>query len=246
MHSSATPSIVPLPIKKPKIIKRLPEELWLGVLECLSVSDLLVVRSLSRKWKSMSNLVLSSILESRFIKLSYETEAADAKHKESEGVRLPLLAHYRDFLLVPTIHENLTEVVWYSNAPFEVQAVAECLVRLKGGVNLPDEERMPWSELRRIMKRADFKMWISSLSTNIEKVDYHDALQVEQIIRVEPLITYERLRDVSMAGYRLLILVAASLQYATIGHELRKVERTAKLLTRSLDKTRLFMAAIAN
>jgi hypothetical protein len=40
-------------------------------------------------------------------------------------------------------------------------------------------------------------------------------LAVENIIRLDPFITYERLREVSLAGYRLLIKVAAALQVIT-------------------------------
>jgi hypothetical protein len=128
--------------------------------------------------------------------------------------------HYRGFLSAPATNDFLTEIIWYANVPREVQIVMECLCRLKGGIAQPDNERMEWIDIKKIIKRSDFRMWLACLATNVEFIRPSDAKKVEQIIRVDADITYERLRDVSMAGYRLLIQVAACLQFSTISTEL--------------------------
>ena len=45
-------------------------------------------------------------------------------------------------------------------------------------------------------------------------------------------ITYERLRDVSTAGYKLLIIVAACLQYGGIKEEVRKAQAVVEAVER--------------
>lgn len=89
---------------------------------------------------------------------------------------------------------------------------------------LDSTSRISWIDIRRILKRSDFKLWLANLAVNVEFIDIkyvlmnscsivylyfkflsclnRDTKKVEQIIRVDPLITYERLREVSMAAYR--------------------------------------------
>jgi hypothetical protein len=66
------------------------------------------------------------------------------------------------------------------------------------------------------MQRYDFKRWFLALDTSVESIPMPATVFVEHIIRMDPLITYERLRDVSLAGYRLLIKVAAALQVLNV------------------------------
>jgi hypothetical protein len=62
------------------------------------------------------------------------------------------------------------------------------------------------------MQKSEFKAWFLNLNSAVNDVSIEATQQVENIIRLDPFITYERLREVSLAGYRLLIKVAAVLQ----------------------------------
>ena len=234
---------IPLPLKQKTF--RLADELWLEIFAHVPVGSLLRGRQVCRKWKCFSDDVLLKILEPKYFDLMLSTKQAQEKSAAMKQQKLPLLEHYKDFLTVPTIQENLNEVIWYSNAPYEVQAVVECLVRLRGGVTSERDERISWMELKKTLKSTDFKLWMTSLSTNVEFIQISDTAIVEHIIRVEPLITYERLRSVSMAGYRLLILVAASLQYSSISNDIKLVEHNAVKLTEQLNTQSLFLDAIS-
>jgi F-box domain len=233
---------VPLPLKQKTF--KLADELWLEIFAQVPVEGLLKTRLVCRKWKAFSNDKLLNILEPKYFDMMFLTKQAEAKSLTIKKEKKPLLDHYKDFLTVPTIQENLNEVIWYSSAPYEVQAVVECLVRLKGGITVDRDERITWADLKKILKSFDFKLWMTSLATNVEFIDISDTATVEHIIRVEPLITYERLRAVSMAGYRLLILVAASLQFSSISNEVKLVETNAKALGNQLDRQALFLGSI--
>ena len=60
----------------------------------------------------------------------------------------------------------------------------------------------------------------------------------------DPNITYERLREVSTAGYKMLIVVAAVLQYAGIAEELRGLKRKCVGFESSVGSTKLFVEAV--
>jgi hypothetical protein len=231
-------------LPKGKPVVHLPQELWLAVFQNLPAVALLNTRTVSKKWKALSNAVLAERLRSPLVDLSIKARQARLELKALKVEREPQLDHYREFLTAPGNAENLSEVLWYSNVPPEVQTVCECLVRLRGGIALPDSERMAWADIKRIMKKSDFKLWLHCISTNVEFVNISDTRKVEQIIRLDPTITYERLRDVSMAGYRLLIVVAASLQFSSISDEISTLNQKSVMLETTLKYTCQFMDAI--
>jgi hypothetical protein len=235
--------IVPkLPKGKPTV--HLPQELWLAVFQFCPATALLTARSVSKLWLKISNAVLADRLRSPLVDMALKTRQAQLELKSLEVEHGPQLDHYRSFLTIPGSTEHLSEIIWYTNVAPEVQTVCECLVRLRGGISLPDTERMSWNDIRKIIKKSDFKLWLHCLGANVEFINISDTRKVEQIIRVDPTITYERLRDVSMAGYRLLILVAAALQFSSISDEVSSVKNKAIALETQLKFTSQFMDAI--
>lgn len=211
--------------KKPKLPAvpyyiSLPMELYYEILKYCTTKSLLQFRLVSKSTMAIANSLLCKSLLVPFIDLSIKTRTLEIEYNSAQDTQRPLLEHYRGFLNPPTLNDDLTEVVWYTNVREELKVVLECLCRLKGGVMLPDNERMHWPEIKNMLKKSDFRLWISSLLTNVEFIKILDTKKVEQIIRVDPLITYERLREVSTAGYRLLIVVAACLQFSSISYEL--------------------------
>lgn len=199
----------------------LPVEIWILILLKSSNCSLRKCRLLNRKFYQMSNNILIKVYDPLVHQLNSTYNIACLSYNQLKLIKAPQLDHFKQFLLSPTTMENLSEIIWYTNPQAEVQSVCECLLRLFGAYPHTDSTTRPsWHEMRRILKRSDFKLWMLNLAVNIEFVDIKDTKKVEQIIRVDPLITYERLREVSMAAYRLLILVAASLQYSTISGEL--------------------------
>jgi len=226
----------------------LPIELWRLILEQVcksntpSVLDPTTLRLLNRKFKALSNIVLSRVYQSKVDSLSIECLALNGDFKALQAVKNPQLDHFRQFLMVPTTMENLNEIIWYTNAQIEVQSVCECLVRLFGAYkDIDSETRISWIEIRKTMRKQEFKLWIANLAVNVEFVDIQDTKKVEQIIRVDPLITYERLREVSMPAYRLLILVAATLQYSTISSELALSKSKLSMVEKRLSRSTSFL-----
>ncbi|KAI8894983.1 hypothetical protein BC833DRAFT_567863 [Globomyces pollinis-pini] len=206
---------------KSKRIYYLPNEVWTRVFQYAKFKSLLELRKSNKLFKKLANLVLASQLYQPFIKLVHHTNVQTLSYQTLRVEKIPHLNHYR--------------VIWFSNPPVELQTVCECLCRLKA------TERMNWTDIRKIMKKSDFKLWLLCLSTNVDSISIKNTRKVETIIRLDPLITYERLRDVSMAGYRLLILVAASLQYNSIADELVTKRLGVAELEEGLEKMAYFL-----
>lgn len=233
---------------KPQLPKKtsvtIPNELWFLILDQCANHTLLKVRLICSKFKTISNELLTNRLKAPLVELFEALRESQLELADVEREKLPQLEHYKGFLNVPSIHENLSEVIWYAAAPPEVQSVCECLVRLYLGSNQPPVDKMEWNDIRRVMKKSEFKLWVHCLSTNVEFIKISATRQVENIIRVDPMITYERLREVSMAGYRLLIIVAASLQYSSISDEISSKKAETDMLLNTVEFTSLFMDAI--
>lgn len=225
----------------PKLSPQLPVELWLQILSNLSLKDLKTFRLTSSKWMPYSNFLINKTLTPRFSAL--ESERIDLNEILASVTlhKLPELTHYKSFLTDPNIVESMEEAQWIVVAPVEVQTICECLVRLYGAIEEDDSTRISWLNIRCIMRLDDFKTWLVSLSDNVDHVPYQYAQDVEQIIRTDPAITYERLRIVSNAGYRLLIAVAAILQYSSISEEILRRTREVAELDVSIEKSVTFL-----
>ncbi|KAI8814688.1 hypothetical protein BJ742DRAFT_652082, partial [Cladochytrium replicatum] len=224
----------------------LPNELFLLVFGKTDTSVLLTMRYASTHMKRLVEDVLASRLETTTMELSVRRTLSAKRFFEAEKVKRPHLRHYRQFLRNISTNE-ITEATWYTTPPPELQTVCECLCILKGAnsdVALDSEPRMTWPTIKKLMTRYDFKTWITNLRMGVEHIPYPAAKRVERIIMLDPSITYERLRDVSMAGHKLLIIVAACLQYCTISEDLRMKSRELNNIDRSLDRAALLLECV--
>jgi hypothetical protein len=231
--------------KLPKVRRvYMPRELWLEIFEFCSVASLLNARSVNKAWNVLANDILAARLKNELLEVCVLSRNQEIDYKAIKQNCEAELGHYRDFLNVPGTVENLSEVISYINVQHEVQMVCECLVRLRGGVATPYTERMTWKDIRTRMKKSDFKIWLYNLSINVEFIDLEDIHKVENMIRFDVTITYERLRDISLAGYRLLILVAACIQFSIVSNRLSEKKVKTEALQRKLVNASKFMDVI--
>ncbi|KAJ3044000.1 Dynein heavy chain 10, axonemal [Rhizophlyctis rosea] len=248
------PSVLSQP-KQPQI-PFLPNELILSLLEHLPTKTLLTTRLVSRRFRRLSNLVLSPRIESSLTTLEQQRQESDAQVRETEITKRPMLRHYRQWLRNASSHE-VTEATWYAKPPEELKVVCECLCILKGvkeprksspsppsSSSTSEEDPLSWHTIRKTMSLYSFKTWLTSLRTQVDQIPYPAIQRVEQIIISNPLITYERLREVSTAGYNLLILVAACLQYCAIAEELKRQKAEFVELDRGCARLEMFLSAL--
>ncbi|KAJ3107456.1 hypothetical protein HDU97_004052 [Phlyctochytrium planicorne] len=107
----------------------------------------------------------------------------------------------------------------------------------------PEETPMTWAHIKKTMTRYDFKTWLTNLRVGVDYIPFQNVKRVERIIMMDPNVTYERLREVSMAGYKLLIIVAACLQYCAISEDLRVRRRDMVAIEKKLSKFKMFVEA---
>ncbi|KAI8826988.1 uncharacterized protein EV422DRAFT_485002, partial [Fimicolochytrium jonesii] len=235
----------------------LPNELILLVLDNLSDSALSVVRTVSRRWANLANVILVARFEAKIEPLAIA--AIDAKRTliESEVGQRHGLAHYKDFLRrIPP--SDLSEAIWFASPPEEVRTICECLLRLKGISNDSSSgsrkssstqsagpQPMPWKVIKKHMSQYDFKRWFLDLQVNVDFIPHRNIKFVEEIIMMAPdTINYDHVRSVSLAGYRLLILVAACLQYGCISEDLRTKKNRVLKIEKTLVNVQKFIDAI--
>lgn len=228
-------------LKKPLVL--LPNELWLHIFELTPCHNLLNVRLVSRSFAQLANVSLKYRLQSPLQTLSQKSVTLHAMVRHLRNTKTPHLEHYQEFLRQSS-PSDLTEVIWYTSPPQELRTVCECLLRLKDPELNKIHDPLSWAFIKRSMSKYEFKSWFLEMQTTVNDISIESTLFVENIIRMDPLITYERLRDVSRAGYRLLIKVAASLQYCNILNEMRKKERESKICDNVLERTIKFTNAI--
>ncbi|KAJ1557429.1 hypothetical protein HK405_016048, partial [Cladochytrium tenue] len=180
--------------------------------------------------------------------------AAEARLTAAETEWLPLLRHYAGFLGgsgggagVTTAVADAAEAAWYASPPDELKSVCECLCILHlgdGGGSGGGESPMAWAAIRKHMARYDFRSWLSNLRTRVSGIAPGAVRRVEAVIVSNAAITYERLRDVSTPGYKLLIVVAACLQHARAAGELRARRGEAEAARGRAERMEAFRRAL--
>jgi hypothetical protein len=105
----------------------------------------------------------------------------------------------------------------------------------------PDGQSISWNSVKKMSARS-IKEWFIGLST----IDYFGVMQVEAIIQRDQDITYERLLEVSNPSYRLLIVVAAMLQYANLSEGIKIEQRSMNALKKSLLRSEVFVGFLAS
>lgn len=218
---------MPARTKSQPALFNLPSELILQICSSATLQDLLQIRSSCSYLASPANYLLEKNYTERTSMLSMQLLTSKTRYRELERTLAPHLTHYRHFLRNLGVGE-VGEVAWYSTPPPELHTVATCLYILKHGCTpLAEDERpcgsmVPWQTVKKTFSQFSFKNWFTNLRTNVDSIPFSNIKIVERIIQLDAAITYERLRDVSMAGYKLLIVVAAILQYGTISEDIKR------------------------
>jgi dynein heavy chain len=216
----------------------LPYEIHHLIFQGLSLEQLCALRGVSRESQAIVARTLRNRVEMHLSLLKQQRSEIQDQLNTREKVSAPNLRHYRSFLQQISLNE-ISEAMWYSSPPRELQIVCECLCILKLG-NLCN--RLEWRSTKVALSKYEFKHWLSNLKTNVQRIPIENVKRVENIIANDSSITYERLRDVSMAGYRLLIYVAATIQYAKLHNELRVLKnRLEEIDKRSSSLSRFLM-----
>ena len=219
-------------------IPKVPNEIWVQTVQFCDLQTLLQLRRVNTLFLKMSNATLRKRLDNEFLVHLEALEKLKMQHEELVKSSAPNLEHYREFLLAD-MNEFVSELCYYLEVPIEVRVVAQCLLRLYGNANAKT-----WAEQRKIMKSTDFRLWLNSLPVLVKEIDIKNTRAVEDLIRNDPAITYVRLRAVSMAGYRLLIVVAACLQYSSIQNEVSTSKLTLENFSQICETGTKFMGAI--
>ncbi|KAI9007352.1 hypothetical protein BC832DRAFT_523881, partial [Gaertneriomyces semiglobifer] len=223
----------------------LPTELLYAIFEVADTQSLCMLRATCSRFDAIATVVLLARVKQRIAGLQVEHAAAARVYKLTEMEQTEYLLHYQGFLVnIPS--SLIDEAQWYHMPPEEVQTVCECLCILQGDIyaiaeNKPvtsrvevlPKTRFSWSTIKKSMARPSFKRWIQQLpTTGVDKIPFTNVKIVERIIMRDPQVTYERLRVVNRVGHRLLIIVAACLQYCTIKEDLKVKRATLKYLDR--------------
>ena len=248
---------------KPKEIILLPVEIIYEIFSHLPVQHLINQRLTSHLWKEIATRQLVRDLKQQISALHLEYKHAHTKYMDRETAMRPHVRHYTSFLN-GIASSDVTEATWYSSPPEELQTVCECLCLLKEscdseyivGTNMTmasdalqntlttTYKRIPWSTIKKTMSKYEFRQWVLGLNENVNQIPIQNAKRVEQIIVQDASITYERLREVSLAGYKLLIYVAACLQHVSISHELQEFFKVQDELSKKLYRTKQFLNCI--
>ncbi|KAJ3147934.1 hypothetical protein HDU89_005008 [Geranomyces variabilis] len=270
--TAAAPSRTSRPPKQqqqPTALPRLPNELLLVLLETMPTTQICTMRRVSKTYAALGSIVIAKRIEEQLEDLAVkdvELRAALAAAQAEFGLHLD---HYKQFLrgVAPS---DLTEALWYSNPPEELRAICECLCRLKGlprpaaapaaslrrnapapapapalrSAEFASLQPLPWSQIKKIMGRYEFKTWLLNLQSNVDHIPHASIRVVEHIIMIDPDINYDHVRDVSLAGYRLLILVAACLQYANINEDLKGKAAAAHKVQSTIENYRSFIGIV--
>lgn len=224
-------------------LNRLPDELLLIILKYLSNADLLQTRSVNMHVGGISQEILRFRTKSRMQALNSEFIEIQSTYQDMVDEKKPRLDHFRAFLqeLPPT---HIQEASWYTAVPHELSIICECLVILKQGPLKTATPVEKWAEIKKIMTRYEFKSWYINLKENVEDLEMEYVTIVQNIIMHDPSITYERVHEVSICGYQILIAIAASLQFATISQDMKMVKTKMYMLKNSVQKSMKFLNAL--
>ncbi|KAJ1554993.1 hypothetical protein HK405_003489 [Cladochytrium tenue] len=244
----ASPPALPA-ARRTRTPAQLPPELHLAILSFAPTPAVLQFRLASRASRAIADAVLGSRTAVAAAQLGERRSVAEDRLAAAEAEWLPLLRHYAGFLGgsggATTAVADAAEAAWYASPPDELKTVCECMCILHlgdgGGGN---ESPMAWAAIRKHMARYDFRSWLSNLRTRVSGIAPGAVRRVEAVIVSNAAITYERLRDVSTPGYKLLIVVAACLQHARAAGELRARRGETEAARRLAERMEAFRGAL--
>jgi hypothetical protein len=221
-------------------LNRLPDELLLMIIHQLPNVEVLNMRAVNKHIGRVAQEIIRNRTNKRVQYLAIQTTSIECAYQEMLQIKKPQMDHFSQFLRAAS-NNQLQELSSYSTVPKELQIVGECLVTLKQGPLQATNQRDKWVEIRRTISRFEFKTWFLNLQSNLDSLDMVNVQIVREILMTNPDITYERVHEISVCGYNLLILIAASLQYAVISQELKVLLTEMKLAQEKSAKALVFL-----
>jgi hypothetical protein len=241
----------------------LPNEMLLEIFIWLPCHELVKLRGVSRLIKQMSEVHLITILEEKLDFIKTRLDTIKGESEETEKRKRPLLLHYQSFLRTPT--EELGELSWMrtcSNVDLRTVCLVVCIMAGEFNADLPvlasyttDQlaswiEQVDWTNIRKCLTRPSFKRWCRTMpetyakmlteidETTLIKTDICDNLIIAKNL------SYERMREISDAGYRLLIIAAAGLQFTHVSEELMTSTARVSHVREEFVRLRTYIALI--
>ena len=247
LHKFSTDPILPrsLTLVKASIsrLNRLPDELLLIIFNQLPNADLLKLRSVNSHLGAIAQEILRFRTKLRMQFLNAEFISVQKVYQDMVDDKKPRLDHFRGFLQqLPITH--IQEASWYTVVPHELLTVCECLVILKQGPLTANDPVEKWAEIKKTMSKYEFKSWYINLRENVEDLDMIHVGLVQNIIMHDSTITYERVHEVSICAYQMLIAIAASLQFATISQDMNLTKNKMFTLQVNVQKSMRFLNAL--
>lgn len=207
-------------IVRNSLLNKLADELILMIVHHLPNIDLLNLRRVNKHIGAVSQEVIRNRTSRRVQNLSIQTNSFEAAYQEIFQVKKPQLDHFSQFLNELS-NTQLQELASYNAVPLELQIVGECLVSLKQGPLKSKHQIDKWAEVKRAISRLEFRNWFINLKSHLDSLNIENVQLVREILIKNPSVTYERIRDISLCGYSLLIVIAACLQYGVISQDLK-------------------------
>lgn len=220
----------------------LPMELHMEIINRITQQkDLLALRAVNRYTRRLVDVVLRERFSIAIADSEAALKRSESSLEEANSVHQPIMAHCQSFIRRASCR-TLTELVHHSNPVNELQSVCACLCLLLGvdtsnvrnysGPYTSDRIAtdncgtapshfakidvngdLRWAEIKRAMSKPQFKSWYVELSNNVNSIPMEFVEYVENVIRADPNISYERLAVVSSVAHELLVVISACLHH---------------------------------
>ncbi|KAI9190360.1 hypothetical protein H9P43_001794 [Blastocladiella emersonii ATCC 22665] len=223
-----------------------------------ATTDLLVARLTCRALAAAANAVLRPILDRDLPVITLAEERALVYREGVEADAREPLAHNRRFLrTLSTAH--LSELASMKRPPREVVQVAACLAalmgtgksssgsvaRLRHDASSVSYDGTSWTATRRALARPEARAWLAALHTRLPPAVVNPVgVEAARAALVAMGISYERMQEVSMAGYRALIVVAACIQYCEHAGRVEAAKKAHGMLERRVGQVRKLAEAL--
>lgn len=228
--------------------------------EYLDVSSLYRLRSISKAYCSIISQILIGRQVREFEGVSQHYVCTAERVTELIKDKLKKLKHYSSFLASTSVLD-IYDTIWCQTPPQELLTLCRCLcifylVSRTNNSLLASEHMdskvvktiLPWHFVRNTMSDHRFRIWYSNLKTAINNVPNRASALVEEIIVSDTTITYDRLREISPVGYKLLIIISASLQHCLVRNDVMsmclELKTSAEKLNRLIGSIQLLKATL--
>ncbi|KAI9140891.1 hypothetical protein BKA69DRAFT_1077137 [Paraphysoderma sedebokerense] len=243
-----SPASMPgLPIPLPYI----PNEILLEIFTNFNTTEsFLSLRLVSKRFKNIVDIAFLPFLQSRHKSLLAQKLDTELTLSSIETENWPALSHNRRFLRYIATSQ-LVEIASLKNPPIELVKIAECLVRLRPGNPTPTIPscypvgQTPWSIIKKQLSRFEFRTWLVNLRLTIDHIPFSNILEARKILE-DMEVSYDRMKEVSLTGYHMLIVVAATIQYAQHFEGIKTARLEVKKLEKKLDRIETLIEIVDN